>query len=254
MEAPNWTPDGKDLIYNSQGLLYRIPAAGGAPIKIDTGFAIRCNNDHGISPDGKTIVISDQSQNDHQSVIYTLPIGGGTPKRITEHSPSYWHGWSPDGKTLAYCAQRDGQFGIFTISVNGGSETRLTTAETGKLDDGPDYSPDGKHIIFNSDRTGKMQLYRMNPDGSDVEQITKDVRNNWFGHVSPNGKWMVYLSYEPEVKGHPANKDVELRLMNMDDHTIKTLAKLFGGQGTINVPSWSPDSKRVAFVSYHFGG
>ena len=254
MEAPNWTPDGKNLIFNSQGLLYSIPATGGEPTKVDTGFAIRCNNDHGISPDGKTLVISDQSQEDHQSVIYTLPIDGGAPKRITEHSPSYWHGWSPDGKTLAYCAQRDGKFGIFTIQIDGGSETRLTTADAGKLDDGPDYSPNGTHIIFNSDRTGKMQLYQMNPDGTGVEQITKDERNNWFGHISPDGKWMVYVSYEPDVKGHPANKDVELRLMNMADHKTKTLAKLFGGQGTINVPSWSPDSKRVAFVSYQFVG
>lgn len=263
MEAPNWTPDGKTLIYNSQGLLYKIPWIGGRIEKIDTGFATRCNNDHGISPDGRTIVISDQSQDDHQSVIYTLPVGGlsdyagtatGTPKRITEHSPSYWHGWSPDGKTLAYCAQRNGKFGIFTIPVDGGSETRLTTADAGKLDDGPDYSPDGTHVIFNSDRTGKMQLYQMNPDGTGVEQITKDERNNWFGHVSPDSKWMVYVSYEPDVKGHPANKDVELRLMNMADHKKKTLAKLFGGQGTINVPSWSPDSKRVAFVSYQFVG
>ena len=252
MEAPNWTPDAKDLIYNSQGMLYRIPAIGGEPTKIDTGFAIRCNNDHGISPDGKSLVISDQSQDDHQSVIYTLPIVGGTPKRITEHSPSYWHGWSPDGKTLAYCAQRDGHYGIFTIPVDGGSETRLTTAATGKLDDGPDYSPDGNHIIFNSDRSGKMQIYQMNPDGTSPEPMTNDDRNNWFGHISPDGKWMVYLSYESDVAGHPANKDVELRLLNLQTKATKTLAKLFGGQGTINVPSWSPDSKRVAFVSYQY--
>ena len=254
MEAPNWTPDGKSLVYNSNGLLYKIPWVGGAPERINTDFANRCNNDHGISPDGKMIVISDQSQNSNQSTIYILPFSGGKPKRITDKAPSYWHGWSPDGKTLAYCAQREGKYGIFTISIEGGLETRLTTAEPGKLDDGPDYSPDGKHIYFNSDRSGKMQIYRMKTDGSEVESMTKDDRNNWFAHVSPDGKWMVYLSYEPEVEGHPANKDVMLRLQNLKDGSTKVLAKLYGGQGTINVPSWSPDSKRVAFVSYQFVG
>ena len=252
MEAPNWTPDGKTLVYNSQGSLYKIPWTGGTPEKIDTGFANLCNNDHGISPDGKHIVISDQSQGNNQSTIYTLPFEGGTPKRITEHSPSYWHGWSPDGKTLAYCAQRDGHFGIYTIDVNGGDETRLTTAETGKLDDGPDYTPDGQQIVFNSDRSGLMQIYAINTGTRVLQQWTNDARNNWFGHVSPDGKWMVFVSYEPDVSGHPANKDVELKLMKMSDKSTKTLAKLFGGQGTINVPSWSPDSKRVAFVSYQF--
>jgi len=248
IEAPNWTSDGKTLIYNGGGKLYRIPAAGGKPDLIDTGFAIRCNNDHGISPDGTQLVVSDQSQDPHQSIIYTLPISGGAPKRITDKFPSYWHGWSPDGKTLAFCGQRDGKFGIFTIPAAGGEETRLTT--TDGLDDGPDYSPDGSHIYFNSDRTGLMQIWRMAPDGSGLEQITKDDANNWFAHISPNGKWMVYLTYDKSVKGHPPNKNVVLRLMSVADGKITILAKLFGGQGTINVPSWSPDSTHVAFVSY----
>ena len=254
MEAPNWTPDGKDLIFNSHGLLFKMPWIGGEPVKIDTGFATNCNNDHGISPDGKWIVISDQSQDENKSTIYTLPINGGTPTRITKGTPSYWHGWSPNGKQLAFCGQRNGRYGIFTIPVEGGEETRLTLAAEGGLDDGPDYSPDGKHIYFNSDRSGKMQIYRMNTDGSNVKSVTKGDRNNWFGHVSPNGKWLIYLSYKPDVKGHPANQDVMLRLHNLSDGTEKNLVKLFGGQGTINVPSWSPDSKRVAFVSYQYVG
>ncbi len=249
-EAPNWTPDGRDLIYNSNGLLFRIPVAGGLPKQIPTGFAVRCNNDHGISPDGTLIVISDQSQAPHQSIIYTLPIEGGTPTRITENFPSYWHGWSPDGQTLAYCAQREGKYGIFTIPVGGGSETRLTSTEG--LDDGPDYAPDGSKIIFNSDRTGKMQIWSMNCDGTNLTQITFDDYNNWFGHISPNAKWMVFLTYGPDVKGHPPDKDVMLRLMSLETGEITVLAKLFGGQGTINVPSWSPDSSRVAFVSYQY--
>ncbi len=167
---------------------------------------------------------------------------------MTENSPSYWHGWSPDGNTLAFCGQRDGEFGIFTIPVSGGEETRLTTAAG--LDDGPDYSPDGKYLYFNSDRTGIMQIWRMRPDGTDLRQITSDDFNNWFPHVSPDGRWMEMLTYDKNVKGHPANKNVMLRLMSLSDGKITVLAKLFGGQGTINVPSWSPDSLRLAFVSY----
>ena len=248
IEAPNWSRDGGSLIFNSRGRIYRIPAAGGGePQMIDTGFAVRCNNDHGLSPDGRTLVISDQSQERH-SIIYTLPMTGGTPQRITRLGPSYWHGWSPDGKTLAYCAERNGEFDIYTIPAGGGEEMRLTTAQG--LDDGPDYSADGQFIYFNSDRGGTMQIWRMRTDGSAQEQVTSDEFNNWFPHPSPDGKWLVFLSYEKEVKGHPENKDVALRIMPLGGGPVEILAKLFGGQGTINVPSWSPDSRRIAFVSY----
>lgn len=248
IEAPNWLSDGKTLIYNSGGRIYRIPVLGGQPQVIDTGFATRCNNDHGISPDGTTLVISDQSQEPHQSLIYTLPLTGGIPKRITPNGPSYWHGWSPDGKTLAYCAQREGAFGIFTISAEGGTETRLTTAKS--LDDGPEYSPDGKYLYFNSDRTGRMQIWRMLADGSAQEQVTDDEFNNWFPHPSPDGRFLVLLSYEKEVAGHPENKEVSLRLLALESGQMRVLGEFFGGQGTINVPCWSPDSKQIAFVTY----
>jgi hypothetical protein len=248
IEAPTWSRDGAWLIFNSMGRLQRIPVAGGEPQPIDTGLAIRCNNDHGISPDGATLVISDQSQTDHKSRIYTLPIAGGTPKLITEAGPSYWHGWSPDARTLAYCAERNGEFDIYTIPAGGGAETRLTTAKG--LDDGPDYTADGQWIYFNSDRTGRMQVWRMRADGLAQEQVTDDEFNNWFPHPSPDGKWLVFLSYEKDVAGHPENKDVTLRVMPLAGGKIEVLAKLFGGQGTINVPSWSPDSLRLAFVSY----
>ncbi len=247
-EAPNWSRDGKYLLFNQEGKIYKIPIEGGTLELINTDFAIKCNNDHGISPDGTQLAISDQSNEDNKSRIYILQIEGGTLKQITEAGPSYWHGWSPDGKTLAYCAERNGEFDIYTIPVNGGEETRLTTAPG--LDDGPDYSPDGKYIYFNSERTGTMQIWRMKTDGSDQEQITKDEFNNWFAHPSPDGKWIVFLSYENDVKGHPGNKNVMLRLMPAGGGEIQVLAKLFGGQGTINVPSWSPDSNNLAFVSY----
>jgi TolB protein len=252
-EAPNWTHDGAALIFNSNGLLHRLPVAGGTPETVDTGFATRCNNDHGISPDSKWIAISDQSQAEHQSLVYIIPFEGGKPRRITQNSPSYWHGWSPDGKTLAFVGQRNGDFDIYGISTEGGEEKRLTTAKG--LDDGPEYSPDGKYIYFNSERTGHMQIWRMRPDGSEEEQVFSDDSNNWFPHISPDGKWMVFLSYDKSVPGHPENKDVMLRIMSLDDKNlaekkINVLAKFFGGQGTINVPSWSPDSLKVAFVSY----
>ena len=249
IEAPNWSPDGQTLIYNSNGLLYKIPANGGEPELIPTGFAKRINNDHGISPDGTQIVISDQTESG-SSIIYSLPIEGGEPYKITPLSPSYWHGWSPDGSTLAYCAERNGNYDIYTIPLKGGQEVRLTSAEG--LDDGPDYSPDGQYIYFNSERTGTMQIWRMKVDGSGQEQITTDEYNDWFAHPSPDGKWIAYVSFGTDVPAgsHPPNKDVMLRLMDLETREIQVMAKLFGGQGTINVPSWSPDSERLAFVSY----
>ncbi len=249
IEAPNWSPDGKTLIFNSKGLLYNIPVKGGTPKLIPTGFANRINNDHGISPDGTQLVISDQTETG-KSLIYTLPIDGGIPKKITPLGPSYWHGWSPDGKTLAYCAERNDNYDIYVIPTKGGEEVRLTSTQG--LDDGPDYSADGKFIYFNSVRSGTMQIWRMKHDGTDQEQITTDTLNDWFAHPSPDGKWIVYVSFGTDVTAdkHPANKKVQLRLMNLETHKVQVMAKLFGGQGTINVPSWSPDSKKIAFVSY----
>ena len=246
-EAPNWSRDGSFFLFNSSGRIYRLPVAGGEPAQVDTGFANHCNNDHGISADGKLLVISDQSENG-KSLIYTLPIAGGTPRKITPVGPSYWHGWSPDGTTLVYCAERNNEFDVYSIPAAGGEEKRLTTAKG--LDDGPEYTADGAFVYFNSDRTGTMQVWRMKPDGSQQEQLTKDDSNNWFPHPSPDGKWVVFLSYDKEVSGHPANKLVKLRLMPLGGGPIQELAQLFGGQGTINVSSWSPDSRQIAFVSY----
>lgn len=249
IEAPNWSPDGGLLLFNSKGRIYRLPAVGGMPEPVETGFATRCNNDHGLSPDGKLLAVSDHSEARH-SLIYILPASGGTPRRITASGPSYWHGWSPDGKTVAYCAERSGEFDIYTVPAQGGEETRLTLAKG--LDDGPDYSGDGQWIYFNSERSGSMQIWRMRANGSDQEQVTRDDYNNWFPHPSPDNKWLVFLSYEKDVRGHPENKDVTLRIMPLSGGKAEVLAKLFGGQGTINVPSWSPDSRKLAFVSYQF--
>lgn len=248
IEAPNWLRDGISLIFNSGGRLLRIPAAGGEPRAIDTGFATRCSNAHGVSPDGSLLAISDQSQGQKQSLIYTLAVTGGTPKLITKSGPSYWHGWSPDGKTLAFCGERGGKFDIYTIPADGGTETRLTTAKG--LDDGPEYDPTGKFIYFNSNRTGTMRIWRMRPDGGGQEQVTDDDFNNWFPHPSPDGRHLVFLSYDKDVAGHPEDKDVTLRTMMLESKKIDVLGRFLGGQGTINVPCWSPDGLKIAFVTY----
>ena len=248
-EAPNWSRDGSYFLFNQEGGIYRLDVGTDDPVRILTGPETKCNNDHGISPDGTMIAVSDSSQKG-KSMVYTLPVSGGTPRQITPNSPSYWHGWSPDGSTLAFTGQRGDNFDIYTISVTGGEEKRLTTAAG--LDDGPEYSPDGARIYFNSERTGSMQIWRMHPDGSGQEQVISDKTNDWFPHISPDGKWMVFLSYEKGVTGHPSDKDVRLNLMSMTDKKVHMLATLFGGQGTINVPSWSPDSSKVAFVSYEY--
>lgn len=253
IEAPNWTSDGQWLIYNSGGKLYKLsPDQPGDPEQIETAYAVRCNNDHVLSADGQQIAISHGTKEDGQSRIYTLPITGGTPRLVTPMAPSYLHGWSPDGKQLAYCAARKGNFDVYVIPAEGGEEQRLTTAEG--LDDGPEYAPDGKHIWFNSVRSGLMQVWRMKADGSEQTQMTFDeTRNAWFPHVSPDGQQVVFITYykgDLEPGQHLANKNVELRIMPATGGESRLLVKLFGGQGTINVNSWAPDSRRFAFVSY----
>ncbi|WP_443750125.1 TolB family protein [Asticcacaulis solisilvae] len=252
IEAPNWSADGKTFVFNSAGHIFTMPVAGGAPVQLDTQDLSHINNDHGPSPDGKWLAISDQTRGaDNQSRVYVVPMSGGAPRQVTAEGPSYWHGWSPDGKTLAVVARRNGDFDIYAVPAEGGPETRLTTAPG--LDDGSEYSPDGKWIYFNSVRTGNMKIWRMRPDGSQQQQVTfgADSRD-WFPHVSPDGKWIAYVSFGTDVEpgDHPANRFVSIKVMPAGGGTAHVVAKLFGGQGTMNVPSWSPDSTHLAFVSY----
>lgn len=254
-EAPNWMPDGKRILFNQDGSIYTIPVEGGTPQKLNTGFANRNNNDHVISFDGKMLAISHQREGmpGGGSTVYYLPLTGGEPKLVTDSTPSYLHGWNPNGKEVAYVAQRTSvsqAYNIYKKPIDGGPEVRLTVSQSG-LDDGPEYSPDGKYIYYNSTRTGTMQVWRMKPDGSGNEQLTFDELNNWFPHISPDGKWMVFISFPTTVSpgDHPFYKRVMLRLMPVSGGAPKVIAYLYGGQGTMNTPSWSPDSKRIAFVS-----
>lgn len=251
IEAPNWTSDGERLIYNRRGRLYAYEIATGESSVIESGYADWCNNDHVLSPDNSQIAVSHHTEEDGQSRIYVLPLAGGQPTLITAMAPSYLHGWSPDGRELSYCAERNGVYNIYTIPVQGGVERQLT--DVPGLDDGPEYSPDGQHIWFNSTRSGLMQVWRMNVDGSEQTQMTDEPSNNWFPHVSPDGNTVAYIVYrkgDVEPNAHPPNKEVEIRLMASTGGPSRTLVSLFGGQGTINVNSWSPDSLKLAFVSY----
>lgn len=255
-EAPNWSKDGSYFVVNKLGKLYKIDRKTGIWNEILINASLNANNDHGISPDGKSLVISsnavepERETDEHTSYIYTTTISGGNLTCVTEKSLSYWHGWSPDGATLAFVGQRNNQFDIYTIPVEGGNEIQLTN--TPGLDDGPDYSYDGKYIYFNSFRSGIMEIWRMDADGNNPIQLTDDKHSNWFPHPSPDGKYMVFLTFMDDLKqDHPFGKDVKIRLMDLKTQVITDLTSVFfGGQGTINVPSWSPDSKHIAFVSY----
>jgi len=263
IEAPNWMPDGKRILFNQGGLIYTIPVEGGPdgllrskPEPLNTGNAKRNNNDHVISFDAKMLGIS--SHRDGMpgggSTVYYLPITGGGPNLVTDSTPSYLHGWNPNGKEVVYTAQRislSTAYNIYKKPISGGAEIQLTFGKSSELNDGPEFSPDGKYIYYNSTRSGTMQIWRMKPDGSGNEQITFDEYNNWFPHISPDGKWMVFLSFPTTVDpgDHPFYKRVMLRLMPASGGAPKVIAYLYGGQGTINTPSWSPDSKRIAFVS-----
>jgi TolB protein len=259
IEAPNWTPDGKWLIVNQDGLLYRIPSSGGNPEQISTGGVTNCNNDHVLSFDGKRIYFSAAGH------LYEIPVTGGVPRRVSnQYEPPesyryFLHGISPEGSQLAYVAVEPlngdtmGRRYLALIPSAGGPDVQLSPKDI--FADGPEFSPDGKWIYFNSElaavRSGHAQIFKMRPDTSEVTQLTFDDRVNWFPHLSPDNRWIIYLSYAPGTLRHPADIDVLIRLQSVDQPGESTdVVALFGGQGTLNVNSWSPDSEYFAFVEY----
>ena len=248
IEAPNWDPAGTSLLVNGGGLLYRVPLDAPKLTAVNSGFATKCNNDHGISPDGKTIVLSNHRAKG--SEIFTLPAAGGEPKLISPDAPSWWHGWSPDGKRLAYVAARGGNrvIDVYTIGIEGGAEVRLTHGE-GHCD-GPDYSADGAQIYYNCDRDGHAQIWAMNTDGTNQHKLFADAYVNWFPHPSPDGQHLLYLAYPPGTTGHPANLQVAVCLATATGENRRRILEFTGGQGTINVPCWSPDATAFAYVRY----
>ena len=255
MEAPNWSRDGKTLIFNRDGKLWSVPANEGdgsvaTATLIDIGNASDCTGSHGLSPDGRWLAMTCTTPDHPGRRVYIVPATGGAPRMVTANPDSYFHSWSPDGKTILFTRPSHGTLNIYAISPVGGAETALTTV-TGVSDD-PDFSPDGQWIYFNSDRAGGMQIWRMRPDGSQPEQVTFDEKHNWTAHPSPDGKSILILSYDKDVTGHAANKDVTLRIINVADGKIRDLVQIVGGSGSDNVPNWAPDGAHFAFVSYQF--
>jgi TolB protein len=259
IEAPNWSPDGTYMLVNTGGNLYKLPVRGDTPElqKMDLGSIDKCNNDKGVSPDGTTIAFSSSAQA-KGSQVYTVSAEGGAPVRLVPETPSYFHGFSPDGKWLAVVARRNGNFDLWRIPSQGGRQERLTV--NAGYDDGPDYSPDGKWIYFNSDRSGSWDIWRIpaeggGPNDSRAQQVTNDDLEDWFPHCSPDGKWLVFLTFPKGTSGHDDRLTVELRMIPLPGKHVKfvkpqTLTQFLGGQGTINVNSWAPDSTKFAFVVY----
>jgi TolB protein len=266
-EAPNWSPDGAYLLANSGGAIYRFALdlkgeAKPEKIALDSGY--NCNNDKGLSLDGKRLAFSAEHAPAQGSQVFVANADGTNPKLLTPNIPSYFHGWSPDGRWLAFVAERGGNFDIYRVSASGGTEERLTSSPG--FDDGPDYSPDGKWIYINSDRSGGWDIWRFPAEGAGTtdakaERVTGDAGEDWFPHPSPDGKWLVFLSFPPGTRSHDFKTAVDLRMIPMpassapakppqNEGSIQTLTQFFGGQGSINVNSWSPDSKKFAFVSY----
>lgn len=251
IEAPEWTRDGNYLIYNSLGRIYYFNLVTQQSIQIDTGFSDNCNNDHVLSPCQSKLAFSHNTSEDGLSRIYLTNVSEGTPFLLTPMAPSYLHSWSPDSNYLAYCAERNDKYDIYLIPSTGGREIKLTT-DFGH-NDGPEFSPCGQFIYFNSTHTGLMQIWKMRTDGSNRVQITTDSANHWFPHVSPDGKYLsciVYAEGDVQPHEHPAHKNVSIKVIDIQDNRIIMQTALFGGQGSMNVNSWAPDNKRLAFVSY----
>lgn len=261
IEAPNWSRDGKFLLVNTRGDLFRLPLGGSRLERIELGAGgYVCNNDHDLSADGRLLAFSASSPSSQKSQVFVSDASGANLRLITQAAPSYFHGWSPDGRYLVFVAERgDGNYELYRVPAAGGAEERLTFA--GGYDDGPEYSPDGRWIYFNSNRGGRWNIWRMPPGGAGpkdelAEQVTTDEPEDWFPHTSPDGSSIVCLSFPPGTEGHNDRMPgMQLRLMASPGKQpkaadVEVLTEFYGGQGSLNVNSWSPDSKQLAYVAY----
>jgi Tol biopolymer transport system component len=244
--STNWSKDGQFLYFNQDGQIWKMPVLGARPELLNVGPHLWCDDNHGLSPDSPTLAVSCSAAQGQPPSIYIIPLAGGEVRRLTHEVGAEFHGWSPDGATIAFAGFRNGRTDVYVVPAQGGQETRITTAAT---NDGPDFGPDG-NIYFNSDRSGTMQIWRMGADGAHPQQLSSDDAEDWFPHVSPNGTQLVYLSYTKGTKGHPANEDVKLRLLDLTTLQSRVLVDLLGGEGSLNAPSWSPDSHHLAFTGY----
>ncbi len=244
IEAPNWHPEGW-LLVNRGGRLVRVPLDGSDVSEIDTGFADACNNDHGFSSNGAFIYFSHHVGK--LATLYRVPVTGGMPEQVVPDIPSYWHGASADGE-IAYCARRGGRYEICVMQDR---EVQLTGRQYDEgHNDGPDYSADGQWIWFNSDRSGQAQIWRMRRDGSDQQRMVFSETVDWFPHPSPDGRHVLYLAYPEGTQFHPRDLDVQLRMLPQGGGESRKIMDMFGGQGTVNVPCWSPDGSAFAYVRY----
>ncbi|WP_036346691.1 PD40 domain-containing protein [Micromonospora sp. CNB394] len=254
LEAPNWVAAGDALLLNGDGLLWQLDLSPAARLnRIDVTGVPQLNNDHALDPDGDHIYLSGYDRQ-----IYRAPVRGGAATLITRGAGAgvhhYLHGVHPRGDRLAFVGLEPGpgraRGDVFTMSVDGGDYRRLTTGPGHS--DGCEYSPDGEWIYFNTELfDGHAQIARMRPDGGGLERLTFDDNVNWFPHLSPDGRWAAYLAFAPGTEGHPSNVRVEVRVVPVNDwSSAVTVARVLGGQGTLNSPGWAPDSSAFAYVAY----
>ena len=255
LEAPNWSVDGERLLLNGDGLLWSLALETGAqPEPIPYSDLAELNNDHVLDPGGELVYLS--AMDGH---IYRASLTGGAAEKVTPDDGMwhFLHGVSPDGQRLAYVQiSTFDQPGLLVVMPSNGGDTTVIDTGAGHID-GPEWSPDGEWIYLNSEhwatRPGHAQIARIRDVDGQLERLVESDTVDWFPHISPDGQKAVYIEFPPGTEGHPANLQVSLVVVDtVDWKTPRARIPLPGGQGTINVNSWSPDSTRFAYVSYPY--
>lgn len=253
IEAPNWSIDGRSLYVNGDGRLWRLDIDDPSQlqeVRFDSLPAI--NNDHVLSADGRSVFMS--AMDGH---IYRGSLDGGAVTRVSPDDGKwhFLHGVSGDASRIAYVEL--GSFdeaGRLVVAPSDGSGGSVVDTGPRHLD-GPEWSPGEEWLYFNTeaftDAPGHAQLARIPDGGGALERLLESDTVDWFPHLSPDGSFATYIVFPAGTLGHPADLDVEVRLVETSDwSTPLATHALFGGQGTLNVNSWGPDSDRFAFVGY----